>query len=111
MAKRIDRRTVGNDSELYEETFKKRGVKHIDHYPTPVMKELTVKMTAKIEQISHVWSVGDRYYKLAHKYYGDSKLWWVIARFNGKPTESHLKLGDVVSIPVPLTDALRLMRS
>ena len=111
MAKRIDRRTVRNDSELYEETFRKRGVKHIDQYPTPVMKELTVDMTAKIEQISHVWSIGDRYYKLAHKYYGDSKLWWVIARFNGKPTESHLNLGDIVSIPVPLTDALRLVRA
>jgi len=110
MAKRIDRRTVRNKDELYEETFKARGVKHIDHYPTPTMKELTVEMTARIEQISHVWSVGDRFYKLAHKYYGDSKMWWVIARFNSKPTEAHLNLGDVIVIPVPLTDALRVIR-
>ena len=110
MAKRIDRRTVRNKEELYEEAFKNRGVKHIDHYPTPVMRELTPDLTAKVEQITHVWSVGDRYYKLAHKYYGDPKLWWVIARFNSKPTEAHLNLGDIVVVPVPLTDALRIMR-
>ena len=67
-------------------------------------------MIARVEQVSHVWSVGDRFYKLAHKYYGDSKMWWVIARFNSKPTEAHLNLGDVIAIPVPLTDALRIMR-
>lgn len=110
MAKRIDRNTVRNKDELYEETFRKRGVKHIDHYPTPTMKELTAELTAKVEQVSHVWSVGDRYYKLAHKYYGDATLWWVIARFNSKPTEAHVKLGEIVVIPVPLSDALRLMR-
>ena len=110
MAKRIDRRTVRNKDELYEETFKARGVKHIDHYPTPTMKELTPELTARVEQINHVWSVGDRFYKLAHKYYGDSKMWWVIARFNSKPTEAHLNLGDVIVIPVPLSDALRVMR-
>tara|TARA_B100001758_G_C18404476_1_gene611091 strand:+ start:2553 stop:2888 length:336 start_codon:yes stop_codon:yes gene_type:complete len=110
MAKRIDRRTVRNKDELYEETFKDRGVKHIDHYPTPTMKELTIDLIARVEQVNHVWSVGDRFYKLAHKYYGDSKMWWVIARFNSKPTEAHLNLGDVIAIPVPLTDALRIMR-
>jgi len=110
MGKRIDRRTVRNSDELYEEAFRQRGVKHIDHYPTPVMRELTVEVTSRVEQISHVWSVGDRYYKLAHKHYGDSKMWWVIARFNNKPTESHLNLGDVVVVPVPLTAALRAVR-
>ena len=110
MPKRIDKSTVRNNNELYEETFRRRGVKHIEHYPTPRMSELTVKITAKVEQVKHVWSVGDRYYKLAHKYYGDPKLWWVIARFNSKPTESHMELGDIVAIPIPLSEALAVVR-
>tara|TARA_Y100001938_G_scaffold149974_1_gene238989 strand:- start:3212 stop:3559 length:348 start_codon:yes stop_codon:yes gene_type:complete len=57
----------------------------------------------------HVWSQGDRLYKLANKYYGDPKYWWVIARFNKKPTEQHYKLGEVVSIPLSLEDALESM--
>ena len=108
---RIDRATVINKDELYEETFRKRGVKFIRQYPTPVMKEMSVEVTSQVEQISHVWSIGDRFFKLAYKHYGDSSLWWIIARFNSKPTESHLEIGDIVQIPVPLTDALRIMRA
>lgn len=108
---RIDRRAVKNESELYEEVFRKRGVKYIRHYPTANMREMTPDLTSQVEQVSHVWSVGDRFYKLAHKYYGDASLWWIIARFNSKPTESHLSIGDLIMIPVPLTDALRIMRA
>lgn len=110
MAERINRRTIRNNHELYEETFRERGVKHIDHYPTPKMKELTVDHIHKLENIPHVWSVGDRFHKLAHKYYGDSTMWWVIARFNGTPTESHVNLGDVIVIPTPLADVLSVLR-
>ena len=55
---------------------------------------------------THFWSLGDRYYKLAHFYYGDSRYWWVIAWFNKKPTEQHIKLGDVVKVPLPLETVL-----
>jgi nucleoid-associated protein YgaU len=108
--KRIDRRTIRNRAEMYEETFRKRGVKFIDQYPTPKMREITPEMAAQVEQVSHIWSVGDRFYKLAHKYYGDSSWWWVIARFNARPTESHVELGDMIIIPLPLSDALRIVR-
>ena len=108
--KRIDRRTIRNKNEIFEELFRKRAVKYIDHYPTPVVKKPTMKQRAKIEEVNHIWSTGDRYYKLAHKHYGDASLWWVIAWYNSKPTESHLSLGDVVNIPVPLSAALRVLR-
>ena len=54
------------------------------------------------------WSVGTKLYKLAHQYYNDSKLWWVIAAFNQKPTDSHFSVGDVVYIPLPLERVLTL---
>ena len=50
----------------------------------------------------HVWGVGDRYYKLASRYYGDPTYWWVIAWFNKKPTESHIEVGDFIRVPLPL---------
>ena len=108
---RKDQATVVNRDELYNEVFRKRGVKFIRHYPTPQMREMSIDLTSQVEQISHVWSVGDRFFKLAFKHYGDPSLWWIIARFNSKPTESHLEIGDIVQIPVPLTDALRIMRA
>jgi hypothetical protein len=110
MKNRIDRTIIKNDNELFQEVFRKRNVKFIDHYSTPVMREITSEMSSKIEQISHVWSLGDRYYKLAYKYYGNVSWWWVIARFNNRPTESHNSIGDVIMIPVPLADVLSLVK-
>ena len=54
----------------------------------------------------HVWSLGDHYYKLAERYYGDPNYWWVIAWFNKKPTEGHVKAGDIIRIPTPLGQVL-----
>ena len=41
-------------------------------------------------------------------YYDVAELWWVIAQFNQKPTDSHYSLGDVVYIPLPLEKVLTL---
>jgi len=46
---------------------------------------------------------------LASKYYGDPKQWWVIASFNRTPTESHVKIGDLIRIPLSLADALQVI--
>jgi hypothetical protein len=111
MSNRIDRHPIRNKHELYQDAFKKRAVKYIDHYPTPVMKEIAPELISSVEQITHIWSLGDKYYKLAYKYYGNTSWWWIIARFNNKPTEAHLNIGDQVYIPVPLTEAIKIMRA
>jgi nucleoid-associated protein YgaU len=56
----------------------------------------------------HIWSSGDRFYKLAHSAYGDSKYWWVIAWYNKTPTEAHVQIGDILYIPLPLERILSL---
>ena len=66
----------------------------------------TVEQAGNLTFINHVWKQGDRYFKLASEYYGDPTLWWVIAWFNKKPTESHVKLGDIIQIPMPLETVL-----
>ena len=55
---------------------------------------------------SHVWSMGDRYYKLAYQHYGSPQYWWVIAWFNKKPTESHIEVGDIIRVPKPIGEVL-----
>tara|TARA_R110000851_G_scaffold210080_2_gene362477 strand:- start:529 stop:882 length:354 start_codon:yes stop_codon:yes gene_type:complete len=55
---------------------------------------------------SHIWSMGDRYYKLAYQYYGSAQYWWVIAWFNKKPTESHVEVGEIIRVPKPIGEVL-----
>jgi len=95
-----------NIDGLYAESFKKRFKKLIRQYTTPILETPSAGDIRDLTVVNHIWSLGDRYYKLAHKHYGDSELWWVIAWYNNAPTESHLELGDVVLIPSPLERVL-----
>lgn len=104
-----NRRILKNDLEQYSETLKKRNVKFIEHYASPNFSINTLENYKNIKTVSHVWKEGDRFYKLAEKYYGDSRDWWVIAKFNLKPTESELQVGDIIEIPTPLEAVLQYM--
>jgi hypothetical protein len=104
------RRVFKNDSERYQDMFNVRNVKYINQYSTPEFEYPDVDNYDRIETIEHVWSIGDRFYKLAGEYYGDVNNWWVIAKFNNLPTESHVKLGDVILIPTPLHEILNIMK-
>jgi len=105
----IYRQVLRNTSETYEEVREKRGLSVINHYGTPRLKHINSKQIAKLNRITHIWKVGDRFYKLAYKHYGDSKYWWVIAWYNKRPTESHVLLGDMIFVPKPLETVLRYL--
>lgn len=111
MASRYDNtRPYINDEEIYDEFFKERGVSYIRQYRTGVLRSPTVEERASLQRIRHVWKLGDRLSRLAHKYYGDSTLWWVIAWYNMRPTEAHFKIGSIVYIPTPLNKVLALLK-
>jgi nucleoid-associated protein YgaU len=95
-----------NTEELYEEFFDRRGVPKILHYKTPVWPRLTAKIRSNFATRRHKWALGDKYWKIADQYYGDPKLWWVIAWYNEKPTESHITAGMTILIPTPVEKAL-----
>ena len=96
-----------NSKEAYERYLKKtRGMKEITQFNTPKFKYPTNVDRAQFNSIKHIWTTGDRYFKLASKYYSDPTMWWVIAFYNQKPTEFHAKLGDIIYIPVPLESVL-----
>jgi len=107
MASRYENRLISKNSEkVYKELLDKRGVGAISQYRTPKLKHITASDISKLQTVGHIWKTGDRFFKLAHKHYGDSELWWVIAWFNQTPTEGHLKLGEVIQIPLPLERVL-----
>ena len=95
---------------MYKKMLDDRGVKHIKHFVTPRLSHPTVEERAALTEKVHVWAVGDRYYKLAHKYYGDSRYWWIIAWWNLRPTEGHLELGDGIRIPGPIDRVMSILK-
>tara|TARA_Y100000310_G_scaffold11554_1_gene12100 strand:+ start:98 stop:436 length:339 start_codon:yes stop_codon:yes gene_type:complete len=101
-----DRKVYKNDNEIYDNLLERRDVKFIRQYGTPNMKYPTIAQLRELTRVQHVWRVGDRFYKLAARYYSAPEYWWVIAQYNKRPTESDLSAGDVIYIPLPLSIVL-----
>ncbi len=91
-----------NNSRIYYSILKDRGISQVQQYGTRALKYPTPEQLSELNIVAHTWKYGDRYHKLAHDFYGDSRLWWVIAFFNQQPTESNLEFGSIVYIPNPL---------
>lgn len=110
MGRYTDREILINRSESNLDLRIPRRKSAIEQYGTSNLKHLDPDQISQLTLVSHVWKLGDRFYKLAYKYYGDSQLWWVIAHFNKTPTEGHVAIGNVIYVPLPLLDVLRMIR-
>lgn len=110
MSKRNRRRNIGTNAEqMYKKVFDKKGVRSIIQYTTPVFKRPTQDELDLIRYETYTWSVGDRLWRLADKFYGNRDYWYIIARFNNVPTEAHLKTGDDIKIPTNLGRAIEVL--
>ena len=98
-----------NDVDYYEFLTKKRGVSKIVQYETPIIYNPNVADRISLKSTPHIWKYGDRLYNIASKYYGDSSYWWVIAWYNGVPTEAHIKTGTTIEIPINIERALKAL--
>tara|TARA_R100000231_G_scaffold139095_1_gene119215 strand:+ start:5330 stop:5665 length:336 start_codon:yes stop_codon:yes gene_type:complete len=92
---RINKITLSK--EKIEEFLVKRGIEKITFFENYEFSKTNKDAYVVIE---HIWSHGDKLYKLAHQYYGDKNSFWLIALFNNKPTDADYRYGDVVLIPV-----------
>jgi len=54
---------------------------------------------------------GDRLDNLAHKYYSDNTLWWVIAKANGIKGISALRPGENLRIPLNIQKIIENFRN
>ncbi len=92
-----------NDLTIYDSVFEDRGVKYIRQYMTSNFKPLTRAQRRLIREETVRWQVGDRLEKIASQAYGDGSYWWIIARYNNKPTDAHYEVGQQVLIPKPFS--------
>ena len=72
----------------------------IEQFRTPTL----VEISDEISSFEYTWKLGDKFWQLAHSFYGDKNYWYIIAQFNNKPTESHLNIGDKIKIPYNKTN-------
>ena len=101
---------LNNSSEYYNFLRKKRDeIKRIKHFETPKLYHPGVGERTALATDTYIWRYGDRFYQLAYRYYGDVRYWWVIAWFNGTPTEVDIFPGDQIEIPINLENALKML--
>mgnify|MGYP001244990304 CR=1 FL=1 len=92
-----------NSYPMYENVLEERGLKYVNQYGTSLLRQLTKEQEENIMIKEVVWEVGDRLDKLASREYSDPTYWWLIARYNNKPTDAHFTRGDTVRVPHPLS--------
>jgi len=108
---------LNGDSD-FKQVFKKRfarenlnevqRIETLKHLETPELNYPNLAQFLNISTSEYMWGPGDRFYKVAHKFYGDSGYWWVIAFFNKKPTDHHVKPGELIKVPTQLTEILNI---
>jgi len=104
-----DRTIKANKDPMYAKHFEARSIKKIPgQYNTGKIHYPTEEELADIVVIEETWTLGDRFYKYAKKYYNNEEYWWLIAWINQKPTEHHFKVGDKVKIIPNLSEARKL---
>jgi hypothetical protein len=104
-----NREIVNNNSPRYKEVREERNIRVLRQFVTPVLKHPSAKEIRSLTVRHETWKVGSKLFKLAKKYYNNPRLWWIIAWYNQKPTEADFKIGDIVEIPTPLEQVLRIL--
>ena len=108
MSRYSNRKRALNDVYQDDELFENRGVKSIEQHVTPRFSDPTQEQLDDIPYEIHYWVPGQRFFKLAQKYYGDHRYWYIIARFNNKPTEAQIEEGEKIKIPTNLQVAVEV---
>lgn len=101
-----DRNKLSSADKIYSNYLKDREVTRLTHFTSPIIGKVSPAEKNFIDSRGHIWSQGDKYYKLADEYYQDPDFWWIIAWFNLAPTEAHLNIGDLIQIPIDLETVL-----
>lgn len=108
MSRYYNRSIAINNDSAYADQLTEKQVTHIRQYTSPEFKKISISDRANLQKVARTWKQGDRLWKLAAEYYNDPSLWWIIAWYNQKPTESHFTMGSTVLIPLPVERLLEL---
>lgn len=91
----------------YLSTRKKRDKSNIVSYTTTMYPPMPIENS----DIFIVTTVGDRLDTLAHRYYGDFTLWWVIAKANGIKGKIAIDAATDIRIPGNISTILENFRN
>lgn len=98
---------LANNTEVIKSFLEKTGASKVDHYGLIFYGDpVSQQFLEEISIVDHVFKKGDRLSIIAHNYYGDAKLWWLLAWFNGKPTDFECKVGDIIKVPSPVEEVI-----
>jgi len=98
-----NRGTIDIDKrDMFKQIKVRRDLDSISLISTAKFNRLDETALENLEFESYIWKRGDRFYKLAHDFYGDQRYWWVIALFNQAPTEQHVAIGEEIFIPLEM---------
>lgn len=105
----INREIITENSDEYRKLLEEKQINFISFISSLSLKPDESKKNFAYKK--HTWQTNDKLYKLAQKYYNDSKLWWIIAHVNQKPTDAHFVPGDEIKIPEPyvLEDVIKYL--
>ena len=95
------------NNESYFEVKEARGIKVLRIKRTKTFEGLQGQEFDLLTE--HVWTSSDKLFKISHKY-GSTEFWWVIGILNGKPTDAHYSIGDVINIPTKPNQISELLR-
>ena len=109
MSRYKTRKIAFNRAYKEEEIFDKRGVEKIDQYTTPTFKNPTEEEIFQIDYFLYSFKQGDRFFKLARRFFNDPSLWYLIAILNQKPTEAHVQPGEKIKIPTNIALAIEVL--
>ena len=93
----------------FSDIFRKRGITVANQFTTANLISPTAEDMLDLTIESRVWTVGEKYFKLADEFYGNPEYWWIIAWFNQKPLETDFIPGDIVNIPMPVERVLEIL--
>lgn len=91
------RNKIANNSEELRDFLENKEISYVNHYTSP--NNTIDKSKQNFSYFTYTWKSGDFLYKLSHKFLGDPKFWWVIAKINKKPTDHDYEPGDEIIIP------------
>jgi len=83
----------------YDYLFENRDVRVVYTIAMKQMNEMTDADRASISTRRYTWRTSDRYWQVAERFYGDPRMWFVIAYYNKAPTEFHLSNGQDILVP------------
>ena len=104
MPKYLNHGTSINNTRLYKQMLKDRGILSIQQFRTKYFNKVNL---SSFQPQTHICRKNDKLIRLSNSFYGDGKYWWLIGYFNQKPTDAHFEIGDKIFIPpVSLFDIL-----